>query len=65
MGLNENLLDDVAIVAGMTETLSHYFAENINREVSDGVLWGCLKQVCWALLSLGELRERRRGRQTS
>lgn len=37
--LNENLLDDVSVVAKVTETLTHYFPENATEGVSDGVVW--------------------------
>lgn len=37
--LNKNLLEDLGVVAGVRETLSHYFVENANGEVRDGILW--------------------------
>lgn len=43
--LNKNLLDDRRVVSGMEETLSHYFTENYNGEVSEATLWEGHKAV--------------------
>lgn len=52
--LMENLLDDLRVVTGVQETLSHYFAENANGEVSDGILWEGHKAIVrGTLIALG------------
>lgn len=43
--LNENLVDDVRVVAGVTEILPHNSEENATGEVNEGVLWEGHKAV--------------------
>lgn len=43
--LNENLLDDLRVVTGIEETLTNYFTEDANREVTDRILWEGHKAV--------------------
>lgn len=40
--LNENLLDDTAVVSRVNKVLTHYFAENTTEE---GIVWEAHKAV--------------------
>lgn len=43
--LNESLLDDAAVVSGVTEVQSHYFKENNTVGISKGTIWEDHKAV--------------------
>lgn len=43
------------VVAVVQETLTHYFAEIVNGEVSDGILWeGHTAVVCGTFIAMGD-----------
>lgn len=43
--LNVNLLDDEAVVKRVSDTLTHYFRENLTDDVSEGVVWEAHKTM--------------------
>lgn len=52
--LNENLLDDTAAVAKVSETITNYFNENVADNISMGIVWEGHKAVVRGeLISLG------------
>lgn len=52
--LNENLLNDTAVVSGVTDILSNYFKENKMEGLSEGIIWEGRKAVVRGeLISLG------------
>lgn len=58
-----NLLDDPRVAPGVKETLSHYFTENNNGEVSKGILWeGHRAVVRGKLIAWGNKVKREIGR---
>lgn len=43
--LNESLLDDMGVVSGVTNVLTHYFRENNTEGMSKGIIWEGQKAV--------------------
>lgn len=37
--LNENVLDDTAVISKTMEVLTHYFRENTSDSLSEGIVW--------------------------
>lgn len=57
--LNENFLDDTAVVAGVSDTLTRYFNENATYDMGEGMIWEGHKAVIWGELILRGARCKR------